>query len=165
MPQIEVTFDIDADGILKVSATDKATSRSQQITIHASSGLNDDEIERMRREAEQNAEQDIRRREFVEARNAADNAVYSADKRLGELGDSAPQDLKSDTQAKVVAAKNAIQTEDVAKIKDATRALLEAVKALPIEGSQADAAGSAAPGETGDPSEGKDVVDGEFKQV
>jgi len=160
-----VTFDIDADGILKVSATDKATSRSQQITIHASSGLNDDEIERMRREAEQNAEQDIRRREFVEARNAADNAIYSAEKRLRELGEKAPDDAKSDVQAKISTARDAIQVEDVSKIKDSTRALLEAVKALPIEGGQADAGGSAAPDDSSEPSDDKDVVDGEFTQI
>jgi molecular chaperone DnaK len=165
VPQIEVTFDIDADGILKVSATDKATSRSQQITIHASSGLNDDEIERMRREAEQNAEQDIRRREFVEARNAADNAIYSAEKRLRELGEKAPDDAKRDVQAKISSARDAIQVEDVSKIKDSTRALLEAVKALPIEGGQADAGGSAGPDDSGKPSDDKDVVDGEFTQI
>jgi molecular chaperone DnaK len=165
VPQIEVTFDIDADGILKVSATDKATSRSQQITIHASSGLNDEEIERMRKEAEQNAEQDIRRREFVEARNAADNAVYSAEKRLQGLGDSAPGAAKADIQAKVNATREAIQSEDANRIKDATRALLEAVKALPIGGEQSSGSAGGGAADPGEPSEGKDVVDGEFKQI
>jgi molecular chaperone DnaK len=164
VPQIEVTFDIDADGILKVSATDKATSRSQQITIHASSGLNDDEIERMRREAEQNAEQDLRRREFVEARNAADNAVYSAEKRLRQLGEAAPDGAKRDVQAKIEAARSAIEAEDVAAIKEATHAVLDAVKALPVDSGEDGAEKAGAP-DDGEPSDSKDVVDGEFKQV
>jgi molecular chaperone DnaK len=165
VPQIEVTFDIDADGILKVSATDKATSRSQQITIHASSGLSDEEIARMRREAEQNAEQDIRRREFVEARNAADNAVYSAEKRLGELGQSVPETTQSDVRDKVSQARQAIESEDVAKIKDATRAVLEAVKALPIEGEASSANSEPGRADSSSAPEGEDVVDGEFKQI
>ena len=89
-PQVEVTFDIDADGILKVSATDKATGRSQHITITASSGLTETEVDQMRREAEAHADDDRKRRETVEARNAGDNAVYAAEKALREVGDKVP---------------------------------------------------------------------------
>ncbi len=87
VPQIEVTFDIDANGILKVTATDKATGRSQHITITASSGLSEDEVEQMRKEAEAHAEEDRKRRELIEARNTADNAIYTAEKALREAGD------------------------------------------------------------------------------
>jgi molecular chaperone DnaK len=85
IPQIEVTFDIDANGILKVTALDKATQRSQHITITASSGLSDSEVERMRKDAESHAEEDRKRKELIEARNQADNAVYTAEKALRDL--------------------------------------------------------------------------------
>jgi molecular chaperone DnaK len=94
VPQIEVTFDIDANGILKVTAQDKATGRSQHITITASSGLSEDEVERMRKEAEAHAEEDIRHKELIEARNTADNTVYTAEKLLRDMGDKVPDDLK-----------------------------------------------------------------------
>ena len=98
VPQIEVTFDIDANGILKVTAQDKATGRSQHITITASSGLSDTEVERMRKEAEAHADEDKRRKELIEARNNADNAVYSAEKVLRDLGDKVPGELKSEVE-------------------------------------------------------------------
>ena len=90
IPQIEVTFDIDANGILKVTAQDKATGRSQHITITASSGLSDSEVEKMRKDAELHAEEDRKRKELIEARNNADNTVYAAEKALREFGDKVP---------------------------------------------------------------------------
>jgi molecular chaperone DnaK len=95
VPQIEVTFDVDKDGILKVSAVNKATGRSQHITIHSSSGLSEDEVERLRKEAEAHATEDRKRREFVDARNRADNAIYAAEKALREMGAQMPADGKS----------------------------------------------------------------------
>ena len=101
VPQIEVTFDIDANGILKVTAQDKATGRSQHITITASSGLSEAEIEKMKEDAEKFADEDMKRKEMVEARNNADNMVYSAEKALEELGDKIPDDIKTQVTDKV----------------------------------------------------------------
>ena len=100
VPQIEVTFDIDADGILHVSAKDKATGREQKITITASSGLNKEEIDRMVKEAERNAAQDKSRKEEIEQRNMADNTAYAAEKTLKDLGDKVPADARSDIESK-----------------------------------------------------------------
>ena len=112
IPQIEVTFDIDADGILKVSATDKATGKSQQITIHASSGLTEDEVERMRDEAKSHAEQDLQRKELAEAKNIADQSVYSGEKLLRDHGDKISADLKSELEAKIDDVKMKLNGED-----------------------------------------------------
>src|ERR1044072_8237558 len=100
MPQIEVTFDIDANGILKVTAQDKATGRSQHITITASSGLSDSEVEKMRKDAEVHAEEDRQRKELIEARNNADNTVYAAEKALRDFGEKVPADTKSEVESK-----------------------------------------------------------------
>ncbi|MEE8567897.1 MAG: molecular chaperone DnaK, partial [Anaerolineales bacterium] len=104
-PQVEVTFDIDADGILKVNATDKATGHSQHITVTASSGLDEDEVDRMRKDAEKYAEQDRQRRKLAEAINSADNAIYAAEKALRETGDKVPAEMRSAVQTKVQAAR------------------------------------------------------------
>ena len=112
MPQIEVTFDIDANGILKVSAQDKATGRSQHITITASSGLSDQEVERMVQDAQKFAAEDQKRRERVEARNSADNAIYTAEKTLREHADKVPGDVKSDVESKASALKGILETAD-----------------------------------------------------
>ncbi len=111
IPQIEVTFDIDADGILKVSATDQATSKSHQITIHASSGLSDNEVERMRGEAEAHADLDRQRREFAEARNRADQAIYTLDKFLRDYGEKLPQATTADLKEKSAAVQAALGQE------------------------------------------------------
>src|SRR5512136_2121012 len=101
VPQIEVTFDIDANGILNVSAKDKATGRSQHITITASSGLSDKEVEQMRRDAEAHAEEDRNRKELIEARNYADSVVYTSEKTLRDLGDKVPADLKGQIEKQI----------------------------------------------------------------
>ena len=130
MPQIEVTFDVDANGIMKVSAKDKATGRTQHITITASSGLSDSEVEKMRKDAEAHADEDRKRKELIEARNNADNTAYAAEKAIREFGDKVSTDIRSDVEAKVAEAKSAAQGEDVEKIKAATEALAQAVQKI-----------------------------------
>lgn len=171
VPQIEVTFDIDANGILKVTAVDKATGRSQNITITASSGLSEAEVERMRKEAEAHAEEDRRRKELIEARNAADNAVYTAEKALRDLGDKVPTDVKTRVEEQVSKVRNAINTDNIEEIKRETEALFQVIQqigaaAYQSSGPQADAP-SAGEDQVGGESKGgeEDVVDGEFRSV
>src|SRR3970282_1988476 len=130
MPQIEVTFDIDANGILKVTAKDKATGRSQHITITASSGLSDAEVEKMRKDAEAHAEEDRKRKDLIEARNNADNTAYAAEKAIREFGDKVPAEVRSDIEAKVAETKSAALGDDVEKIKAASEALGLAVQKI-----------------------------------
>ena len=130
IPQIEVTFDIDANGIIKVTALDKATQRSQHITITASSGLNEAEVERMRREAEIHADEDKKRKEMIEARNMADNAVYTAEKALRDFGDKVPADTKSKVEAEIANVKKAMEGDDPAIIKSATEQLFQVVQQI-----------------------------------
>jgi molecular chaperone DnaK len=170
IPQIEVTFDIDANGILKVTAVDKATSRSQHITITASSGLSDSEVERMRKEAEKHADEDRQRKELVEAKNNADNAAYTAEKVLRDLGDKVPGDLKSTVESHVAKVREALNSSDVAAIRRETEALNQAlsqVGSAAYQQSGPQAAGGQAEGEQpGEkPAGGEDVVDGEFRNL
>jgi molecular chaperone DnaK len=164
VPQIEVTFDVDANGILKVSAQDKATGRSQHITITASSGLSDVEVEKMRKDAEAHAEEDRKRKELIEVRNHADNTAYAAEKALREFGDKVPADVKSEIESKVAEVKSAAQGEDVETIKSATETLGQAIQkigASVYEQNQAAGSGEAAEGSSSD---GPEVVDGEVKE-
>jgi molecular chaperone DnaK len=123
-PQIEVTFDIDADGILKVAATDKATNRTQNITIYASSGLSDDEVDQMREDAEKFAEEDRKRREIAEVRNAAENALYVADKIQNQEGTRPVAEVMVEIDEKKRALRDIAESEDMEAIKQATRELL-----------------------------------------
>jgi molecular chaperone DnaK len=127
VPQVEVTFDIDANGIVNVRARDKGTGREQHITIQASSGLAKDQIEKMVRDAESHAEEDRRRREEVEARNEADNAAYTAEKTLRDLADKVPADLKTEAETRISDVRAALATEDVERIKSARDALQSAM--------------------------------------
>ncbi|HKZ55610.1 MAG TPA: molecular chaperone DnaK [Anaerolineales bacterium] len=165
LPQIEVTFDIDADGILKVSATDKATTRSQHITITASSGLGKEEIEEMRKEAEQHSEQDRRLRDLVEARNAADNAVYAAEKLVREEATKIASHLQETIRSKVDAVRQVVLGEDTNSIRRIMNELLEAVgtakSAVDAGGTNPSQSAEAGPAGEG----GEDVIDGDFKQV
>ena len=170
VPQIEVTFDIDANGILKVTALDKATSRSQHITITASSGLSDDEVEQMRKDAEAHAEEDRKHKELIEARNLADNATYTAEKTLRDLGDKVPEDMKSKVEAETANVRSVIDSEDTDAIRQATDALMNVVQQLGAAAYQQEA--PAAEPESGEteseppPDEGEgeeDVVEGEFR--
>jgi molecular chaperone DnaK len=126
VPQIEVTFDIDANGIVNVSARDKGTGREQKITIMASSGLNQDQIDRMVHDAESHAADDKKRKEEVEERNLADSAAYRSEKSLAELGDKLPADLKSDLEAKIGDVRAALATSDIERIKTSREALEQA---------------------------------------
>ncbi len=167
VPQVEVTFDVDANGIMKVSAKDKATGNTQHITITASSGLSDSEVEKMRKDAEAHADEDRKRKELIEARNNADNTAYAAEKAIREFGDKIPLEVRSDVEAKVVEAKSAAQGEDVEKIKAATEVLALAIQkigASVYEQGQAAGSGEAAEGSSSNDDAGPDVVDGEVKE-
>jgi molecular chaperone DnaK len=126
IPQIEVTFDIDANGIVNVSARDKGTSREQKITIVPSSGLNKDQIDKMVKDAEAHASEDKRRKEEVEERNLADSAAYRAEKSLSELGEKLEPDLKSDLESKIADVRSALSTDDVSRIRSTREALDQA---------------------------------------
>jgi molecular chaperone DnaK len=173
VPQIEVTFDIDADGILKVSATDKATGRSQHITITASSGLSEEEVEKMRREADAHREEDVQRREMAEARNAAENAVYAAEKALRDAGDKLPADIRSKVETRVQATRGALESENAQRVRTATNDLLQAMQEIgsstyqqssgPSAGGTGPTPGGTGPTRGGGRKPGDDVIDGEFK--
>src|SRR5207249_2043272 len=123
IPQIEVSFDIDANGIVNVKARDKATGREQHVTITASSGLSKDEVQRLVKDAEMHAEEDRRNREKIEVRNPGDTMAYSIEKTLKDLGDKVPADTKKDVEEKLAALRDALKTDDVERIKSATEAL------------------------------------------
>jgi molecular chaperone DnaK len=164
VPQIEVTFDIDADGILNVSAEDKATGREQSITITASSGLGEDEIERMVHEAEQHAEDDKTLRELQEARNNADNTVYSAEKLLREHSDKLPESAKQTTQEKIEAVRGVMESDNASTIRSATEDLMQQIQSLGAQMYEQQAAGpqtEAQPGQEPGGPEDEDVVEGE----
>ena len=167
MPQIEVTFDIDADGILHVSAKDKATGREQKITITASSGLNKDEVERMVREAEAHASEDEKRKQAAEQRNNADTLAFQAERTLKDLGDKVPADVRSDVEARINEVREALKGNDTAEIErtasmlsDALQKVGEAVYQQP-GGEQPEGGPQAGP-EGGDDDA---TVDGEFREV
>jgi molecular chaperone DnaK len=171
VPQIEVTFDIDANGILNVSARDKATGKQQNITITASSGLTKEEIARMKREAESHAAEDAHRREEIEARNQADSLAYSTERTLREHGDKIPAADRQSVEAAIAEVREALKGEDLARIKQAQEALVAASHKLAevmYRETQAGAqAGGPPPG--GEAAEGRaaqgDVIDAEFKDL
>ncbi len=182
IPQIEVTFDIDANGILKVTAQDKATGRSQNITITASSGLREDEVNRMKRDAEAHAEEDKKRKELIEVRNHADNMVYTAEKALRDLGDKVPSDVRSKVDTEVAKVKEVMNSDKVEEIRKASDALAQVVQQIgaSVYQQQGPAAGGGnpppppgsdggpggpGPGGPGSGSNGEDVVDGEFRNA
>src|SRR5881398_3633104 len=126
MPQIEVTFDIDANGIINVSAKDLGSGNEQKIEIKAGSGLSDNEVEQMVKDAEAHAEEDRRQRELVEARNNAENAAYQAERQLGELGDQVDSSSKEEIEAAIKAVRDTLESDDVSEIQSKTQALQEA---------------------------------------
>jgi molecular chaperone DnaK len=165
IPQVEVSFDIDANGILNVSARDKGTGHEQKITIVAGSGLSKEEIERMKQESETYAEEDRRRREEIELRNQADNLAYTADKTLRDLGDKVPADLHSEVEAKVKAVRDALQGTDSNEVRSAMNTLSEAMQRIGAHvygqaGAPPPPGGEEAPG----PAE-EGTVEGEFREV
>ncbi len=164
VPQIEVTFDVDANGILKVSAKDKATGRTQHITITASSGLSESEVEKMRKDAEAHADDDRKRKDLIEARNQADNAVYTAEKALREFGDKVPPEVKSEVEAKSAEVKKAAESDNVETIKAATESLGQVIQKIGASVYQQPNAGGTDANPNPDPNAGPDVVDGEVKE-
>ena len=162
LPQIEVTFDIDANGILSVRARDKGTGKEQKITITASSGLSKEEVERMKREAEQHAAEDARRKEEVETRNMADNLAYTAEKTLRDQGDKVPAGLRSEVEGKVAAVRSALSGSDVNYLKRTAQELSESLQKVGAAVYQQ--AGTPPQGEA--PAEGEEgTVEGEFREV
>ncbi len=168
VPQIEVTFDIDADGILNVSATDKATGREQKITITASSGLKEEEIERMVHEAEEYAEDDRKRKEAAETRNRADSTIFMAEKSLREFGDQVDANVKQDIERKIVDVRQALEADDIDQMRSSTEALAMAVQQMGAsmyeqpDATEAPDFGDGGP--TGEPTDGEDVIEGEFSE-
>jgi molecular chaperone DnaK len=158
LPQIEVTFDIDANGILHVSAKDKQSGKEQKISIQGSSGLSKDEVERARREAEAHAEEDRRRVEAVDTRNKAENLAYQVEKQLKELPEGAPAELKESITGKVEAVRAALKSDDLEAVKKASSDLEAQLTALYNAAQQAQAAagpGAEAPAPSGQPDEGQ----------
>ncbi|HYO89912.1 MAG TPA: molecular chaperone DnaK [Candidatus Limnocylindrales bacterium] len=175
VPQVEVTFDIDANGILNVSARDKATGREQKITITASSGLKEDEIQRMVKEAEAHRADDNQRKEMVELHNQADSAVFGAEKFLRDYGDKLPEDSKKQTREKIDAVNQAKNTNNIDQIRVVTESLTlwlqqlggqmyEQPASAGGDGASADGASSSGPANGAKP-DGEDVVDAEFTEA
>jgi molecular chaperone DnaK len=170
IPQIEVAFDIDADGILNVAALDKATGRQQAIRITPSSGLSKDEIDKMVKQAAASAAEDRKRKETVEARNQADTAIYSAEKALRDLGDKAPANVKSDVEAKVAEVREAMKAEDATLIRTKTAELstaMQKIGELMYQQQQQQQPGDQTPPPGSDNKPGGDdnVVDAEFTEA
>ncbi len=174
VPQIEVTFDIDADGILHVSAKDLGTGKEQSIVVKPSSGLSEEEIQRMIKEAEAHAEEDRRRRELAEARNQADSLIYSTEKSLKDLGDKVPEDLRKEVEEKIAELRKAMEGTDVEAIRRASDELTRVSYRLAemvyrqagaqggSEGAQA-AGGAGSSGSTD--KKGDDVIDADFEEM
>jgi len=166
IPQIEVTFDIDADGILHVSAQDKATGRAQSITITASSGLSKGEVDRMVQDAERHRKEDEGRKDEVETRNNADSLVYQAEKLLREQADKVPGDLKSEVEGKIAACRSAMQGQDLAHLRRTVEELSESMQK--VGAAMYQQPGSPPPGDGGQqqpPDDDEDVVEGEFSEA
>ena len=167
VPQIEVTFDIDANGIVNVSAQDKATGKAHNITIQASGGLDDNEIERMVKEAEDNAEADKEKREAIDARNQAESMIHGAEKSLSDLGDKAEDNAKKEVEDAVAELKTALEGEDISTIKEKTSSLSAVMMKMGEAAYKANEANNAESADNADDTgESKeDVVDADFEEV
>ncbi len=165
VPQIEVTFDIDADGILHVSARDKATGREQSITITASSGLSQEEVEQMVKEAERHRNEDEQRREEVQARNNADSLLYQAEKLLREQGDKIPQTVKDKVKQKAEVCRAALQGEDMDRLQRATQELAAAVQEIGASMYERPGAPPTEEGSGPSPEEDEEVIEGEYTEA
>jgi molecular chaperone DnaK len=166
VPQIEVTFDIDANGIVNVSAKDKATNKEQNIRIQASGGLSEDDIQRMVKEAEANADADKKRREEVEVRNQADSMLHTVDKQLKEHGDKVSEEERNAIKTALEDLKETLLGDDLEKIKSKTEALATAAMKLgeamyKASSAQSEGAANEAPKNDGD----ENVVDADFTEV
>ena len=167
MPQIEVTFDIDANGIVNVSAKDKATNKEQKITIQANGGLSEDEINSMMKDAEANADADKQRRELVEAKNNAEAMVHSTEKQLAEHGDKVDASIKSDIEAAMADLTKAAESEDLEDIQAKTQALMQASMKLgeAIYAQQQSEGEAAAAADAASDAADDDVIDADFEDV
>jgi molecular chaperone DnaK len=181
VPQIEVTFDIDANGILDVKAKDRATSREQQVRITASSMLSKNDVDRMVKEAASHADEDRVRKEEVETRNQADALAYQAERTLRDLGDKVPAEDRAETERRVEAVRTALKGSDLAVVKSASEALVEQLQKVSTAAYQATAAAETAAGGPDGPADGgedqssgdggspdqgnEEVVEGEFKEA
>lgn len=171
VPQVEVTFDIDANGILNVKAHDKGTGKEQKITITASSGLSKEEIDKMQKEAESHAEEDTKRKELIEAKNMGDNMAYTAEKTLKDNKEKVPEDIAKDVEEKVAAVRAALNGDDSEAIKKATEELSASMQKMGSEvyGKQEQPGPEAPPQEEGGAEPKKDdeegTVEGEFREV
>ena len=172
IPQIEVTFDIDANGIVNVSAKDQATGKEQSIQITASSGLSQEEIDNLVKDAEMHADDDKKKKELVEARNAADSMIYSTEKSIKELGEKVDSETKSKVADAITALKTAMETEDVAEIKrlseeltNASHKLAEAMYQQASAGQQQEGAAGGSADQPGGATPEEDVVDADFEEV
>ncbi len=170
IPQIEVTFDIDANGIINVTAKDKATGKEQKVTITASTNLSKDEVERMVKEAAQHRSEDEQRKQLVEARNQGDSLAYQAEKLLKDLGDKVSDEQRSSVEAKVKTLRETIQGDDLQAIQNASQALQSDLEAIGKMAYQQEQAGSqseagSAPTEPSGGQEDEDVIEGEFTET
>jgi molecular chaperone DnaK len=170
VPQIEVTFDIDANGIVNVSAKDKGTGKEQQIRIQASGGLSDTDIEKMVKEAEQFADEDKKRRGAAEAKNNAESLIHSTEKQLAEHGDKVSAEIKEEIEKAIAEAKTAVESGDADEMQQKTAALTQAAMKLGeamYKSQQAETEGAAGADAAGEekPAEGEEVVDAEFSEV
>ena len=169
IPQIEVIFDINANGILEVTAKDKATNRQQNITITGSSGLSEEEVEKMRRDAEDHAEEDQKHRDLIEARNTADNAVYTAEKTLNDLGEKVPAEAKGKTDDAIAKVRSVRDQNDSSVIHSAVEELMKVLQeigqAAYAQQDQQTEQPQASEGDDSNQAEDPDVVDGEYTQA
>ncbi|MEX2225864.1 MAG: molecular chaperone DnaK [Dehalococcoidia bacterium] len=167
VPQVEVTFDLDANGILNVSARDKATGKEQKITITAGGGLSNEEVEKLRQEAELHAEEDRKRRDEIEIRNQADSLAYTAEKTLRENADKIDGGLKSEVEGKIAAVRSQLQSGDASTIRSAVEELSAAMQQIgqAVYGSQAGADGAQEGAPEGEATAEEGTVEGEYREV
>jgi molecular chaperone DnaK len=171
VPQIEVTFDIDANGIVNVNAKDQATGAQQSITITGTTNLGKSEIDQMVRDAQSHAQEDARRREEAETKNRGEQLVYQTEKQLKDLGDKVPADVRGNTESAVAKLKSALESEDFERIRAASdevqQAMYQMSELLYQQSSQQYAGAGAAPGGEQSPPSGEsgdsDVIDAEYK--
>jgi molecular chaperone DnaK len=165
VPQVEVTFDIDANGIVNVTAKDKATNKEQAIRIQASGGLSDADIEKMVKDAEAHAAEDKKRRELVEAKNQGEALIHSTERSVAEYGDKVPAGDKQGIETAIEALRGALAGEDVETIKARTTDLMQASMKLGQAMYEAAQAGEAGAPEGGDEPKKDDVIDADFQEV
>jgi molecular chaperone DnaK len=169
VPQIEVTFDIDADGILHVTAKDLGTGKEQSIVVRPTSGLSEEEIQRIIKEAEQFAEEDRRKKELAEARNQADSLIYSVEKTLRELGDKVSEPLKKEVEEKIAQLRKAMEGEDINEIRKASDELTQAsykfAEMLYREKASSTSQEQSSSQEGSQKKGGDDVIDADFEEM